>query len=116
MTEVLALFAKNVGAGRDRRIVLVVDGAGWHVARDLVVPDGIHLVFQPPYSPEVQPSERLWPLINEVVANRDFESLVEHESAISERCVYLIDHPEVVRGPTLFGWWPTDITPDRASQ
>jgi hypothetical protein len=36
--------------------------AGWHVSGDLVVPPGIELAFLPPYTPELQPAEHLWPL------------------------------------------------------
>ena len=44
-----------------------------------------HLVFLPPYSPEVQPAERLWPLSNEPLANRVFPSLNELEEVQAER-------------------------------
>ena len=37
-----------------------MDKAGWHTAGDLVVPDNLSLVFLPPYSPELNPIERLW--------------------------------------------------------
>ena len=55
----LAAFARQAGAGRDRHIVLVLDNAGWHGPEGLAVPDGISLAFLPPYSPELQPAERL---------------------------------------------------------
>jgi hypothetical protein len=58
----LAAFADEVGAGPDKQIVLVLDRAGWHSSTRLTLPEGIHLVFLPPYSEEVQPAERLWPL------------------------------------------------------
>src|SRR4051795_3638751 len=61
-SALLASFAAEVGAGPDKHIILVLDGAGWHVARDLEVPDGVELMFLPPYSPQIQPAERLWPL------------------------------------------------------
>jgi transposase len=49
--------------------VLVLDGAGWHVAKDLKVPEGLHLEeFLPARSPELQPTERLWSLVNEGVS------------------------------------------------
>ena len=51
----LALFAREAGAGRDRIIVLGLDSAGWHTAPNLAVPDGIRPVYLPPYSPEYQP-------------------------------------------------------------
>jgi len=59
-----------VGAGTRRRILLMLDQAGWHTAKEVEVPEGIDLEFLPPASPEIQPSERLWPLSNEGVANR----------------------------------------------
>ncbi len=39
---------------------LILDRAGWHVARGLTVPDNITLVPLPPYSPELNPVERVW--------------------------------------------------------
>ena len=65
LTIALMQFAQAVGAGADRHVVLVLDRAGCHSSQMLTVPDGIHLVFLPPYSPELQPAERLWPLTNE---------------------------------------------------
>jgi putative transposase len=37
-----------------------MDKAGWHIADDLFVPANLSLVFLPPYSPELNPIERLW--------------------------------------------------------
>ena len=44
----------------DAHVALALDQAGWHGARALVVPDNITLVPLPPYSPELNPVERLW--------------------------------------------------------
>ncbi|MCA1729253.1 MAG: IS630 family transposase [Actinobacteria bacterium] len=99
-------FAREVGAGKRKRILLVLDGAGWHTAKKLRVPEGIHLEFLPSHSPELQPSERLWPLSNEGVANRHFERIEEMEEALIERCVALGDQPEVIRSYTRYQWWP----------
>jgi DDE superfamily endonuclease len=56
-------FAKEVvGAAENKRILLVVDQAGWHTGKEVEVPEGIHLAFLPPGSPELQPAERLWSL------------------------------------------------------
>ena len=41
-------------------VVLVWDGAGYHVAKALRVPARLTLVGLPPYSPELNPVERLW--------------------------------------------------------
>lgn len=100
-------FAREVGAGKRKRILLVLDQAGWHTAKKkLVVPEGIHLEFLPSHSPELQPSERLWPLSNEGVANRHFEKIEEIEEALVERCVALCEQPEVTRSYLRYHWWP----------
>jgi transposase len=96
-----------VGAGNRKRILLVVDKAGWHTANnELEVPEGIHLEFLPSHSPELQPSERLWPLSNEGVANSYFEEIEQLEEALVERCVALCNQPEVIRSYARYHWWP----------
>lgn len=101
----LSDFAKAVGAGLHRRIVLVVDGAGSHRSHDLVVPEGLHLLTLPPYSPELQPAERLWSLTNEPLLNRHFVNLSELEAVQQERCATLATMQDEVRGRALFHWW-----------
>lgn len=46
--------------GPQRHAVLILDGAGWHKANDLQVPVNITLLHLPPYSPELNPVERVW--------------------------------------------------------
>ena len=74
-TLALAEFAQAVGAGLGKQVIIVLDGAGWHVSAQVQVPAGVHLHNLPPYSPELQPAERLWPLTNEALANRHFHDL-----------------------------------------
>ena len=100
-------FAREVGASTKKRIILVLDQAGWHTAKNkLEVPEGIHLEFLPSHSPELQPSERLWPLSNEGVANRYFEEIEKLEEALGERCVALCNQPQLIRSYTRYHWWP----------
>jgi len=102
----LSHFATEVGASTKKRILLVLDQAGWHTSPKLRVPEGIHLEFLPPRSPELQPAERLWPLSNEGVANRHFEGMDDLEEALLERCVALGERPEIIRSYTRYHWWP----------
>lgn len=46
--------------GEDRHAVLILDGAGWHRSNALNIPTNITLLPLPPYSPELNPVERLW--------------------------------------------------------
>jgi hypothetical protein len=59
----LAEFAASLPA--DVHAVLVLDGAGWHGARALAVPANVTLVQLPPYSPELNPVERVWLYLRE---------------------------------------------------
>jgi hypothetical protein len=98
----------TLDAGPRKRIVLVLDRAGWHASNNLVVPEGIHLVFLPAYSPELQPAEHLWPLVHEAMANRRVETLEQLEDLLSERCRALAADAQLIRSNTLFHWWPID--------
>lgn len=102
----LAHFAKAVGASETKRILLVLDGAGWHRSKDVEWPVGIHPFYLPPYSPELQPAEKLWPLVREAPANRLICTLDQLEALIIERCKHLIEMPEHIRNCTRFPWWP----------
>lgn len=46
-------------------IALVLDQAGWHRAKGLVIPEQMTLIPLPPYSPELNPIERLWKYLKE---------------------------------------------------
>ena len=104
----LAAFAQESGAGRERIIVLVLDNAGWHTEPNLPVPDGIRLVYLPRYTPELQPAEHLWPVLDEPVVNSYFATLADLEAVIARRCVAL--DSQDLRTGTSFHWWPKPAT------
>lgn len=64
-SQVLAAFAQTHGIDQYHPVLLVLDQAGWHTSSKLQLPPGLHGEFLPPYSPELQPAERLWPLLDE---------------------------------------------------
>jgi hypothetical protein len=107
----LATFARDEGIGADHRAVLVVDQAGWHLAHDLVLPEGIHLALLPAYSPELQPAERLWALVDEPVANRAFATMDALEAVLVDRCRALAADPQRLKAHTQFHWWPPEPLP-----
>lgn len=106
MSRALAEFARDVGAGPDKQIVLVVDNAGWHTSQALQIPAGIHFVFLPAYTPQLQPAERLWPLIREGVANQAFADLDALQTRLVDRCLAVSAVPHRIRDCTNFHWLP----------
>jgi hypothetical protein len=41
-------------------ILLVADGAAWHKAKTLEIPENIEIFPLPPYTPELNPIEQIW--------------------------------------------------------
>jgi transposase len=61
-------------AGPEVQVILVLDRAGWHVAKALEVPPNITLLYLPPYSPELNPVERLWAYLrSHYLSNRVYQ-------------------------------------------
>jgi hypothetical protein len=104
---ILAAFVEEQGFDDRKRLLLVLDGAGWHTAGEVRAPPGSTFISQPPYSPELQPAERLWPISNEPLANRSFASLSELETALARRCCEMSEMQDLLRGLCFYHWWPS---------
>ncbi len=72
------------------------------------LPDGIELVFLPPYSPELQPAEQLWALVDEPIANRVFADLDALEAVLVAALSHLEADRERLKAHTHFHWWPPE--------
>jgi transposase len=100
------VFAEYFGLGRNKRVILTIDQAAFHTSGQVRVPEGIHILEMHPKSPELQPAERLWPLANEAIANRTFESLEQLEEVVAYRCRELVKQTDLIRDLTYYHWWP----------
>jgi transposase len=63
--------------GEPVHIVLVLDQAGWHGSKDLVIPKGITLLPLPPYSPQLNPIERLWKYLKETYLSHRLDKTLD---------------------------------------
>lgn len=64
--QAMSLFLGEVSSRHpDEFILMVLDGAGWHRAGELKVPENMHLIFLPAYSPQLNPVEHVWENIRE---------------------------------------------------
>jgi transposase len=74
----LEVLSRQVGD--TRHVVLVLDNAGWHSSKGLQISKNITLLPLPPYTPELNPIERLWHWLKDhEFSNRlypDYEKLV----------------------------------------
>jgi len=64
------------------------------------------LVSLPAYTPELNPTERLWPTVKEGIANRSFETLDEMEATVCARCQKISAAPAQVAALTNYHWLP----------
>ena len=83
------------------RVVLVVDNAGWHTARDLAVPANVILWFLPPHLPELNPVERVWQWLREHHTRGAL--FATHEELVTALCAgltALMDDPARARSLT----------------
>ena len=70
-------------------IILVCDGAAWHKANHLMIPENIQLVFIPPYTPEMNPIEQIWrELRSKGFRNEIFNSL---NDVVDRLCIVISD-------------------------
>ena len=113
-TRSLAAFAQQAGAGPGKELVLVVDQAGWHMSQRVVIPPHVHLAPLPPYTPELQPAERLWIYSNTPLVNRRPADLEELDTLQLDRCAALQTDPALIatiQSATHYHWWPADYSP-----
>jgi transposase len=108
LSLVLEDFANTVVADQNKLILLQMDNAPWHTSKRLKTPDGIRTITQTPYSPELQPAERLWQLTDLPLKNHSFDSLDQLQALLDARCVELQSpqNQQLIKDLTLFHWWP----------
>lgn len=84
-TESMNIFLQEVHRMFSQYFLSIqVDQAGWHHANNLVIPENIRLLKQPPHSPELNPVEHIWDDIREkYFHNCVFQSL---DAVIDTRC------------------------------
>lgn len=103
-TEMMNIFLKTVSESYpNKEIIMQIDGAGWHRSKDLKIPANIHFIQQPPYSPEVNPTEHIWEELREkYLHNLVFNSLEDTMNKVEKGLKDLALKPDYVRSMTFF--------------
>jgi transposase-like protein len=104
--QTMSLFLAEVAQRHaDEFVFMVMDQAGWHLARDLIVPSNMRLMYLPPYSPELNPAEHLWEAVREeYFANHVFRDLRAVEQALTKGLQALEANPKRTQSMTGFKW------------
>jgi transposase len=97
-SDCMQIFLNEVASRHpENRIVMILDGAGWHKASSLKIPGNMRLIALPPYAPELNPVEHLWDELREkFFGNLVFNSLdaLEHHLEKALRVMEL-DHKKI---------------------
>jgi len=88
------------------RIIMCLDGAGWHTSNKLVLPENIRLLRLPPYSPELNPTEHIWDYIREQKKfnNYTFLTLEAVEKQLMKSLKEINDEKELMKSMCNFKW------------
>jgi hypothetical protein len=100
------LFLKHLAASDPgAEHVVIWDQAGFHPKPELhAVPEHVHLVSLPPYSPELNPTEAIGDVIKDRIGNVLWEKLDDLEQAIGEELRPLCENAECVRRLVSHPW------------
>ena len=89
----------------DEFILMVMDQAGWHKARNLAIPENICLIWQPPYSPQCNPVENIWDEIREKwFPNLVFNGMQAVEDTLADALVTLENDQKRTQSIAGFEW------------
>lgn len=98
-TECYQLFLDEFSkAYPDSLNILQVDNGRFHTSKDLVVPDNVILLFQPPYCPELNPIERLWEYLKADLKWASFKTLDQLQAKVDQLLAQLT--PEIIASIT----------------
>lgn len=110
-SNAMSVFLEEVGNRHiDNTIIMFMDQAGWHTAKDLKTPKNIRLLSLPSYSPELNPSEHLWDELREKwFHNITFDSIGTVVDRLVDGLLDLENNKQLVQSITGFEWIITAI-------
>ena len=102
----MQIFLGEVATRHPReRIIMVMDGAGWHKSTELKVPENIRLVKLPQCLPELNPVENIWDEVREkYFHNRVFDSIDALENHLSLALKHMEENPETIHSIVAWPW------------
>jgi transposase len=89
-TLIFEAYLKDFSQYRpDEFKIVVIDNAGFHSTKNIEVPENIALIRIPPYTPELNPAEKVWQYLKERFKNKTFGNIKElkkwlHQTVVEE--------------------------------
>jgi len=82
--------------------ILIWDNSRTHTTKHLVIPENVRILFQPPYAPEVNPTERVWQALKRSLA---WERYSNREDFLNKLCKHISDFTnDAIQHLTQYPW------------
>jgi transposase len=68
--------------------IVILDNGAFHHAKSLIIPDNMAFIFLPPYSPELNPAEKMWRYFKDrvsMIAYNNLEALQQQLTTITKQ-------------------------------
>jgi len=83
-------------------MLILLDNASFHKTKKLKIPDNIALIYIPPYSPELNPAEKIWQRFKRAFTNIPFTTMTDVSDFLTEQTNLLSD--SIVISSCAFEW------------
>ena len=84
-TETFQIFLNEFAKENPAELkVMVLDNGAFHKAQRLEIPKNIVMIFLPPYSPELNPAEKVWWLLKREFVCKTFENMEQLQDHIDK--------------------------------
>ena len=98
--DIFHQYLKKLSEHRpDEYKIVVIDNAGFHSTKDMQLPENIYLLPIPPYTPELNPCEKVWQYIKDRYKNKTFKNmetlrkwLYDQVNSMSKETIQSITH------------------------
>lgn len=83
--EFFIRYLEDLSKHRPRELkIIVIDNAGFHSTKDIILPENVILMPIPPYCPELNPAEKVWQYMKDRIAMKLFDTLEDLENKIED--------------------------------
>ena len=106
-TEAMQQHLDEIGrrVRRGSHAVVLLDRAGWHTTDALQLPANVTLVFLPPRSPELNPTENIWQYLRQThLSNRVFDTYDDILDAACHAWNRLVEQPWKIMSIGMRDW------------
>ena len=96
-TLIFEAYLKDFSAYKpDEFKIVVIDNAGFHSTLNIEVPENIALIRIPPYTPELNPAEKVWQYLKERFKNKTLGNIKELKKWLHQMVVQEITSQNVI--------------------